>query len=237
MPAGHRATHSRPAAPLSRRYQPCSRCCQVPGEPAVPCWTGSAASAERIGDAAAIAPDPHDIKPAVPADAAGMAVTVVGPSGGGDGQPDARPRPGRAGRCGELTALPEAADRQRIQDGPQRGPASPRRATAHRVRSAATRPARDSANKHSMRDRPVDQRRAEAGDDAHQANVLAEPEDDVAARVERECAEQGIPVAIDDPVSIAKIITLVRAGRASKSATRAAKSARRGRPSGSAKGR
>jgi len=58
----------------------------------------------------------------------------------------------------------------------------------------------------------------------------------VTARVERECAEQGIPVAIDDPVTIAKIITLVRAGRASKSATKAARSARRDRPSASAKG-
>jgi hypothetical protein len=61
--------------------------------------------------------------------------------------------------------------------------------------------------------------------------------DDVAVRVARECTEQGIPVAIDDPVTIAKIITLVRAGHASTSATRAAKSARRGRPSGSARGR
>src|SRR4029450_4250315 len=63
------------------------------------------------------------------------------------------------------------------------------------------------------------------------------PEDDLAARVERAGAEPGIPVAIDDPVTIAKIITLVRAGHASTSATRAAKSARRGRPSGSARGR
>lgn len=61
--------------------------------------------------------------------------------------------------------------------------------------------------------------------------------DDVAARVEQECAEQGIPVGIDDPVTIAKIITLVRAGRASKSATTAARSERTGRPSSSAKGR
>jgi hypothetical protein len=88
-----------------------------------------------------------------------------------------------------------------------------------------------------LRDQPADGRRAEAGDAASQTGVLAEPEDDIADRVERECAEQGIPVAIDDPVSIAKIMTLIRAGRASKSATTAAKSARRGRPSGSAKGR
>jgi hypothetical protein len=61
-------------------------------------------------------------------------------------------------------------------------------------------------------------------------------EDDLAARVEQECAEQGIPVAIEDPVTVAKILTLVRDGRASRSATRKATSARRGRPSASAKG-
>lgn len=61
--------------------------------------------------------------------------------------------------------------------------------------------------------------------------------DDLAARLARECAEQGIPVGIDDPVSIAKIMTLMRAGRASTWATTAEKSARRGRPSGSAKER
>ncbi len=88
-----------------------------------------------------------------------------------------------------------------------------------------------------LRDQPADGRRPKALDAARRADVLAGPEDDVAARVERECAEQGIPVAIDDPVSIAKIITLVRAGRASRSATKAAKSAQRGRPSASAKGR
>jgi hypothetical protein len=87
-----------------------------------------------------------------------------------------------------------------------------------------------------LRDQPADERQTQAVDAVRQTGMLAEPEDDVAARVERECAEQGIPVAIDDPVSIAKIITLVRAGRASRSATRTAKSARRGRPSGSAKG-
>jgi hypothetical protein len=87
------------------------------------------------------------------------------------------------------------------------------------------------------RDQPADKSRAQAQDATYRTGVPAEPEDDVAARVERECAEQGIPVGIDDPVSIAKIITLVRAGRASRSATRAAKSARRGRQSGSAKGR
>jgi hypothetical protein len=88
-----------------------------------------------------------------------------------------------------------------------------------------------------LRDQSADGRQAQAGDATCRTRVPAEPEDHVAARVERECAEQGIPVAIDDPVSIAKIITLVRAGRASRSATRAAKSARRDRPSGSAKGR
>jgi hypothetical protein len=62
-------------------------------------------------------------------------------------------------------------------------------------------------------------------------------EDDVAARVRRECAEQGIPVAIEDPVTVAKILTLVRDGCASRSATKTATSARRGRPSASAKGR
>jgi hypothetical protein len=61
--------------------------------------------------------------------------------------------------------------------------------------------------------------------------------DALAVRVGRECAEQGIPVAIEDPVTIAKIITLVRAGRASTLATKAAKSTRRGRPSSSARGR
>jgi hypothetical protein len=61
--------------------------------------------------------------------------------------------------------------------------------------------------------------------------------DDVAVRVARECAEQGIPVGIDDPTSIAKIMTLMRAGRVSTWTTTAVKSARRGRPSGSAKGR
>ena len=65
----------------------------------------------------------------------------------------------------------------------------------------------------------------------------SEREDDVATRVERECAEQGVPVAIDDPVTIARIMTLMRDGRASKSATKAVKSARRGPPSYSATGR
>ena len=87
-----------------------------------------------------------------------------------------------------------------------------------------------------MLDRPPDRRRAKAGDDAGHADVLAGPEDQLAARVAQECAEQGIPVAID-PVTIAKIMTLMRDGRASKSATKAARSARRGRPSSSAKGR
>jgi hypothetical protein len=88
-----------------------------------------------------------------------------------------------------------------------------------------------------LRDQPADERQAQAGDATCRTGVLAELEDDVAARVERECAEQGIPVGIDDPVSIAKIMTLIRVGRASMSATTAAKSAGRGRPSGSAKGR
>lgn len=74
-------------------------------------------------------------------------------------------------------------------------------------------------------------------DAAAEAAMRSGSDDDLAARVERECAEQGIPVGIDDPVSIAKIMTLIRAGRASRSATMAAKSTRRGRPSGSAKGR
>ena len=82
-----------------------------------------------------------------------------------------------------------------------------------------------------------DGKRAKAGDDARQADVLAGPEDDLAARVARECVEQGIPVAIDDPVTIAKIMTLMRDGRASKSATKAAKSGRRDRSSYSARGR
>jgi hypothetical protein len=88
-----------------------------------------------------------------------------------------------------------------------------------------------------MRDQPAGERRAKARDDAHQGGGRAGSEDDVGARVARECAEQGIPVAIDDPVTITKIMTLMRAGHASKLATKAAKSARRGRPSSSAKGR
>jgi hypothetical protein len=50
-----------------------------------------------------------------------------------------------------------------------------------------------------LRDQPADERQVQAGDATCRTGVLAEPEDDVAARVERECAEQGIPVAIDDP--------------------------------------
>ena len=88
-----------------------------------------------------------------------------------------------------------------------------------------------------LRDQPADERQAQAEDATCRTGVLAGPKDDLAVRVARECAEQGIPVGIDDPVSIAKIMTLVRAGRASKLATTAAKSARRGRPSGSARGR
>lgn len=88
-----------------------------------------------------------------------------------------------------------------------------------------------------LRDQPADERQVQAGDATCRTGVLAEPDDDLAVRVERECAEQGIPVGIDDPVSIAKIMTLVRAGRASRSATTAARSARRGRPSSSARGR
>ena len=62
-------------------------------------------------------------------------------------------------------------------------------------------------------------------------------EDDIPARVERECAEQGIPVAIEDPVTVAKILTLVRDGRASRLATKTATSARRDQPFASATGR
>jgi hypothetical protein len=133
--------------------------------------------------------------------------------------------------------MPEAANRQRIQVGPQSGPASPRRGMAHLVSGIASRPARNPADEHSMRDRPPDGRMAKAGDDARQADVLTGPEDELAARAARECAEQGIPVAIDDPVTIAKIMTLMRDGRASTSATKAARLARRGRSSSSAKGR
>jgi hypothetical protein len=113
-------------------------------------------------------------------------------------------------------------------------PPSARRATVHRVHS---RPARGRVNERSLRVQPPQRGGTRAEDAAQGAGRPVGPEDDVAARVERECAEQGIPVAIDDPVTIAKIITLVRAGHASTSATRAAKSARRGRPSGSARGR
>jgi|Tabmets5t2r1_1033131.scaffolds.fasta_scaffold50952_2 hypothetical protein len=71
----------------------------------------------------------------------------------------------------------------------------------------------------------------------HEGCTPSEVDNDVATRVERECAEQGIPVAIEDPVTVAKILTLVRDGCASRSATKTATSARRGRPSASAKGR
>jgi hypothetical protein len=88
-----------------------------------------------------------------------------------------------------------------------------------------------------MRDLPPDGKRANAENDVRQAGVLGGPEDELAVRVARECAEQGIPVAIDDPVTIAKIMTLMRDGRASTSATKAARLARRGQSSASAKGR
>ncbi len=133
--------------------------------------------------------------------------------------------------------MPEAANRQRVQEGSQRGPPPPRRGMAHLVSDIASRPARNRANEHSIRDRPPDGKRAKADDDIRQADVLTGPEDELAARVARECAEQGIPVAIDDPVTIAKIMTLMRDGRASTSATKAARLARRGRSSSSAKGR
>jgi hypothetical protein len=141
----------------------------------------------------------------------------------------------RTTRRAEL--VPEATNPQRVRDGPQSGPTSPRRGMGHPASGIASRPARNRANEHSMLDRPPDRRRAKAGDDAGHADVLAGPEDQLAARVAQECAEQGIPVAIDDPVTIAKIMTLMRDGRVSTSATKAAKSARRGRPSSSAKGR
>jgi hypothetical protein len=111
--------------------------------------------------------------------------------------------------------MPEAANRLRVQEGPQSGPPPPLRGMAHLVAGIASRPARNRPNEHSMRD----------------------SEEELAARVARECAEQGISVAIDDPVTIAKIMTLMRDGRASTSATKAARLARRGRPSSSAKGR
>jgi len=113
-------------------------------------------------------------------------------------------------------------------------PPSARQATAHRV---CGRPARGRVNERSLRGQPPHRGRTRAEDAAQGVGRPVGPEDDVAARVERECAEQGIPVAIDDPVTIAKIITLVRAGYASTSATKAAKSARRDRPYGSARGR
>jgi hypothetical protein len=52
-----------------------------------------------------------------------------------------------------------------------------------------------------------------AGDDTRQANVLAGREDTVAARVARECAEQGIPSKLEDPVIISRILILMNAGR------------------------
>jgi hypothetical protein len=74
-------------------------------------------------------------------------------------------------------------------------------------------------------------------DAEHEGCTPSEFDNDVATRVERECAEQGVPVAIEDPVTVAKILTLVRDGCASRTATKTATSARRGRPSASAKGR
>ena len=74
-------------------------------------------------------------------------------------------------------------------------------------------------------------------DAEHQGCTPSQFDNDVATRVERECAEQGIPVAIEDPVTVAKILTLVRDGRASRLATKTATSARRVQPSASATGR
>ena len=106
-----------------------------------------------------------------------------------------------------------------------------------RVRGITSGRDRTRGSEHSGPDQTLGQGRADAEGAAHGAATLPERDEDVAARVERECAEQGIPVGIDDPVTIAKIITLVRAGRASRSATKVATSAQVGRPSGCAKGR
>jgi hypothetical protein len=56
-------------------------------------------------------------------------------------------------------------------------------------------------------------RRAKAGDDARLTQVPAGPQDDIAARVERECAEQDIPSKLKDPVIISRILVLMNAGR------------------------
>ncbi len=112
-----------------------------------------------------------------------------------------------------------------------------RREADRRVRGITSRPDRTRGSEHSAPDQTLGHGRTEAEGAVHEAGMPSGWDEGVAARVERECAEQGIPVGIDDPVTVAKIITLVRAGRASRSATKAAKSARRGRPSASAKGR
>jgi hypothetical protein len=74
-------------------------------------------------------------------------------------------------------------------------------------------------------------------DAGNRGRTKGECDDDVATRVEQECAEQGIPVTIEDPVTVAKILTLVRDGRVSRLATKTVTSARRGRSSASATGR
>ena len=56
-------------------------------------------------------------------------------------------------------------------------------------------------------------RRAKAGNDARLAQVPAGPQDDIAARVARECAEQGIPSKLEDPVIISRILMLMNVAR------------------------
>jgi hypothetical protein len=43
--------------------------------------------------------------------------------------------------------------------------------------------------------------------------VPAGPQDDIAARVARECAEQGIPSKLEDPVIISRILMLMNVAR------------------------
>lgn len=52
-----------------------------------------------------------------------------------------------------------------------------------------------------------------AGDDTRLAKVMARLEGAVAARVARECTEQGIPEKLEDPVIISRILILMNVGR------------------------
>lgn len=53
-------------------------------------------------------------------------------------------------------------------------------------------------------------------------------QDDIAARVARECAEQGIPSKLEDPAIISRILILMNAGRHSRAEDVATRSISRG---------